>query len=322
MATGNSRARRVGEARRALAALGFDGTQSNELAARVLLAVLGLGPTAAWATATNASLTIRNMIDWIGAHYPPRPAENTRETVRDEVVKHFVHHGLLEKNTDDPSRATTSKKTNYRVEASALALFRSFGSARWDLERAAYEQRSEGIRRELERRREQVLVPVRLPDGSEFRLSAGGQSPLIAAVIEQFAPRFVPGCEVLYLGDAAGKHSMMQTERLAALGLRFEPAAKMPDVVLYDARREWLVIVEAVSSDGPIDPKRRTDLKALFAGFERGLVFVTAFADRASARPFLSRLAWETEVWFASHPEHMMHLNGERFLGPYPDTQR
>ncbi|MFO0605491.1 MAG: BsuBI/PstI family type II restriction endonuclease [Polyangiales bacterium] len=322
MATGRSRAGRVDEARHALAALGFEGTQSNELAARVLLALLGLRPTSAWATAASTSLTIRNIIDWIGDHYPPRPAENTRETVRDEVVKHFVHHGLLEKNTDDPARATTSAKTNYRVEPHALTLFRSFGTPCWEQERAAYEQRAEGIRRELERRREQVLVPVRLPDGGEFKLSAGGQSPLIAKVIEEFAPRFVPGGEVLYLGDTAGKHTMMQTERLAALGLRFDPAAKMPDVVLYDDRRKWLVIVEAVFSDGPIDPKRRTELKALFAGFKRGLVFVTAFEDRVAARPFFAHLAWETEVWFASHPEHMVHFNGERFLGPYPDTQR
>ncbi|MBX3745566.1 MAG: hypothetical protein KF833_09685 [Verrucomicrobiae bacterium] len=66
--------------------------------------------------------------------------------------------------------------------------------------------------------------------------------------------------------------------------------------------------------------KRRKELKVLFAGCRAGLVFVTAFENRRRMQSFLSQIAWESEVWIAEDPDHMIHFNGERFLGPYPDV--
>jgi hypothetical protein len=80
------------------------------------------------------------------------------------------------------------------------------------------------------------------------------------------------------------------------------------------------LLVEAVTSAGPIDGKRRSELKALFKGCKAGLVFVTAFADRANYLRFATQIGWETEVWIADSPDHIIHFNGERFLGPYPDV--
>ena len=94
----------------------------------------------------------------------------------------------------------------------------------------------------------------------------------------------------------------------------------MPDVVVYDSRRNWLVLIEAVTSAGPVDGKRRKELKELFAGSTAGLVFVTAFTSRDTMRSFLAHISWETEVWIAEAPDHLIHFNGERFLGPYPDV--
>ena len=104
------------------------------------------------------------------------------------------------------------------------------------------------------------------------------------------------------------------------LGVVIDSAAKMPDVVVHDPKREWLVIGEAVTSAGVVDGKRRRELKDLFAGFRSGLVFVTAFETRDAMGRFLSQISWETEVWIAEDPDHVVHFNGERFLGPYPDT--
>lgn len=145
--------------------------------------------------------------------------------------------------------------------------------------------------------------------------------PLSDAIVQSMIPKWFPDAQVLYVGDTAAKHSKTNLAGLAALGVTLAPAAKMPDVVLHDVKRNWLVIVEAVASDGPVDGKRRMELKQLFSGFKNGLVFVTAFEDKAKMRAFLPDLAWETEVWLASDPAHMIHLNGERFLGPYEDTK-
>ena len=106
----------------------------------------------------------------------------------------------------------------------------------------------------------------------------------------------------------------------ARLGVILDSAAKMPDVVVHDARRDWLLLIEAVTTAGPVDGKRRKELKELFAQARAGLVFVTAFETRRSMQSFLSLISWETEVWVAEAPDHWIHFNGERFLGPYPDA--
>ncbi len=94
----------------------------------------------------------------------------------------------------------------------------------------------------------------------------------------------------------------------------------MPDVVVHFVAKNWLLLVEAVTSHGPVSPKRMSELKALFAGSKAGLVFVTAFPNRKTLLKYLDQIAWETEVWVADSPDHMIHFNGERFLGPYPDA--
>ena len=91
----------------------------------------------------------------------------------------------------------------------------------------------------------------------------------------------------------------------------------MPDVVLDYPEREWLVLVESVTSHGPVDGKRHEELARLFAKSKAGLVYVTAFPSRVIMARYLGKIAWETEVWCADAPSHLIHFNGERFLGPY-----
>ncbi len=264
--------------------------------------------------------TIREIINFIGDHYPPRPAENTRETVRDEVVKYFVTHGLLVRNADDPMRPTNSSKTNYRLSHEALPVCQAKKSGGFEKTLAKFLSGAEGVRAELNRTRTMALLPVRTTTGEVF-LSPGAQSPIIKAILEQFAPRFVPGATLLYVGDTASKFAIYEKTDFAKLGLIFDSSEKMPDVVFHDTNRGWLVLVEAVASDGAVDGKRRMELKKLFSTNEAGLVFVTAFADRANLRKHIADVAWETEVWLADAPEHMIHLNGVLFPGPYDDVK-
>lgn len=312
--------RKLKDAMTILRALGFGPRQSNEVAGYVLLAMLDLGRRTDWKDAADPLRGITPIIDFVAAKYRLRYAPNTRETIRDEAVKYFVEEGLLVKNPDNPARPTNSGKTVYQIEKAALRLCRTFKTPQWDGALERYLAAREEIKRELQRARELARIPVLLPDGGQITLSPGGQNPLIKAFIEEFCRRYVPGGTVLYVGDAENKFQHYEAEYFMRLGIEVDSAAKMPDVVVHDPKREWLVIGEAVTSAGVVDGKRRRELKELFGGFRSGLVFVTAFATRADMGRFLGQISWETEVWIAEDADHVVHFNGERFLGPYPDT--
>lgn len=312
--------RKLKDATAILRALGFGPRQSNEVAGYVLLAMLDLGRRTDWKDAADPLRGITPIIEFVAEKYRLRYAPNTRETIRDEAVKYFVEEGLLVKNPDNPSRPTNSGKTVYQIEQAALRLCRTFKTPQWDGALQRYLAAREEIKRELQRARDLARIPVLLPDGGLITLSPGGQNPLIKAFIEEFCPRYVPGGTVLYVGDAENKFQHYEADYFMRLGIEIDTAAKMPDVVVHDSKREWLVIGEAVTSAGVVDGKRRRELKDLFAGFRSGLVFVTAFATRADMGRFLSQISWETEVWIAEDADHVVHFNGVRFLGPYSDT--
>ncbi|MCZ7592702.1 MAG: restriction endonuclease [Kiritimatiellae bacterium] len=313
-------ARKLKEAMAILRSMGFGPRQSNEVAGYVLLALLDLGPYDDWTGAQDPLRGITPIIDFVANKYRLRYAPNTRETIRDEAVKYFVEEGLLVKNPDDPNRPTNSGKTVYQIEPTALRLCRTFKAPGWAASLKRYSESRDEIKRELRRARDIARIPVRLPSGGEITLSPGGQNPLIKSFIENFCTRFIQGGVVLYVGDAENKFQHFEADYFKRLGVVIDSAAKMPDVVVYDPNRRWLVIGEAVTSAGVVDGKRRRELKDLFSGFPSGLVFVTAFETRDAMGRFLSQISWETEVWIAEAPDHVVHFNGERFLGPYPDT--
>lgn len=315
-----ARKRKLAEATEILKALGFGPRQSNEVAAYAFLALLDLAPNTPWSAASNPLRGITPIIEFIAKTYGVRYAPNTRETIRDEAVKYFVETGLLLRNPDDPSRPTNSARTVYQLEPTALALVRTYGTKKWPAQLKEYLANRAKIRRTLERKRNLARIPVKLPSDKTVTLSPGGQNPLIKQIVEQFCPRFSPGATIVYIGDAESKFLHLDAAYLEGLGVVIAPSAKMPDVVVHDKKRNWLLLVEAVTSAGAVDWKRRNELKELFRGCKAGLVFVTAFETRRAMQSFLSRISWETEVWVAEAPDHLIHFDGERFLGPYPDA--
>lgn len=315
-----SRKQRLAEAMEALAALQFGSRQRNETAAYTLLALLDLQFDMAWAEAQAPLCGITPVIAFIAAAYGVRYAPNTRESIRDDAVKFFVEEGLLLRNPDDPRRPTNSGKTVYQIEPTALALFRKMGTPDWRKALQQYLVSRESIKHEIARKRNLARVSVVLPKGSRVALSPGGQNPLIKAIIEHFCPAFAPGGVVMYIGDTENKFVHMEVAGLASLGITLDSAAKIPDVIVHYAAKNWLLLIEAVTSAGPVDGKRRKELKDLFAGSKAGLVFVTAFENRSTMQSFVSHIAWESEVWIAEDPDHMIHFNGDRFLGPYSDV--
>lgn len=161
------------------------------------------------------------------------------------------------------------------------------------------------------------MIPLTMADDKQIALSPGRHSELIRAVVEDFAPRFVPGGILLYVGDTGKKWSYFDENILTSLGVKFDSHGKMPDVIFYDVKNDWLLLVESVTSHGPVDGKRHDELERLFSRAKPGLVYVTAFPNRSIMARHMGNIAWETEVWLADAPSHLIHFNGDRFLGPH-----
>ena len=310
-------AKRVSEALNILQALEVPREQQNERSALTLLALLDMTPPKRWADAEAPMLGITEMMNYFQKHFGKRYAPNTRETVRRFTVHQFVQMGLVLANPDDPRRPVNSPDTRYQVAPTLLKLAREYGSRSWGESLKGFVNSSEALRRLQPRERKMELIPVRLPDGGELKLTAGGQNELVKGIVEDFCPRFTPGGVLAYVGDTGKKQRHFEEGYLKRLGLTFDEHGKMPDVLVHLPKKNWLVLIEAVTSHGPIGLKRHNELKDLFKVGNAGLVFVTAFLTRRTMTKYLSEIAWETEVWIAEAPSHIIHFNGERFLGPY-----
>lgn len=308
---------RVEDARIVLETLGMDAERSNERSALVLLALLRLTPAESWAEAANPMLGTRAIMDFIRDEYGKDYAPNTRETVRRFTLHQFVEAQLVVQNPDEPQRPVNSPKWNYQVTGEALDVLRAYGTDAWQSATDRYLADLPGLKARYAAAREMDRIPLTLPDGSIFTLTPGGQNVLLKAMVEDFCPRFTPGGQVLYIGDAGDKWALFERETLSSLNVEVDEHGKMPDLVIYLPDRNWLVLLEAASSHGPVDSKRQAELADLFAQSTAGLVYVSCFPDRAEFRKYVDKIAWESEVWCADHPTHMIHYNGERFLGPY-----
>jgi hypothetical protein len=297
--------------------LGLPRAQQNERSALSLLALLNLTPGKPWAQAENPLVGITPIMDWARKHYGKEYAPNTRETFRRQTMHQFCDAGVALYNPDKPDRTVNSPKAVYQVEPAALKLLRSFGTDQWHDNLIAYLAARETLVAKYAMEREQNRIPVEIAPGKEISLSPGEHSELIRAIIEDFAPRFAPGSVLVYAGDTGDKWGYFDAALLAELGVDVDSHGKMPDVVLHFTEKNWLLLVESVTSHGPVDGKRHAELAKLFAGSKAGLVYVTAFPNRSIMGRYLGEIAWETEVWVADAPSHLIHFNGMRFLGPY-----
>lgn len=308
---------RVAQAKRVLAALNFDEVRQNERSARTLLALLHLTPETPWAEATNPMLGIKAIREWIGAHFGFGYADNSRESIRKETLHQFVDATLIVENPDQPGRPINSPNWCYQVTDLALDLLRTFEEPGFEERLKKYLAEIPGLRAQYAKARTMNRIPVTLPSGEMVTLSPGGQNVLIKQMIEDFCELFTPGGTVLYVGDADEKYAFFEEDTLRELGVIVLQRGKMPDLVVHLPDKNWLVLLEAASSHGPVSATRHHELSTLFGSSSAGLVYVSCFPSREEVRRYIAQIAWETEVWCADNPTHLIHFNGERFLGPY-----
>lgn len=309
----------IEDALKILAILGLPRTQQNDRSALSLLAILNLTPEKKWHQAESPLIGITPIMDWIRQHYQKDYAPNTRETIRRQTMHQFVSAGIALYNPDDPLRSVNSPKAVYQIESFTLDLLRSFETDHWTAKLEDYFSQRQSLAARYARERDLNRIPIKLSQDEQILLTPGSHSELIKAIIEEFGSRFVPSGILIYVGDTGKKWGYFDQEILSKLNVSIDSHGKMPDVVIYYPEKNWLILVEAVTSHGPVNGKRHEELKNLFADSSAGLVFVTAFPNRSLMARYLSEIAWETEVWTADAPSHLIHFNGIRFLGPYKD---
>jgi adenine-specific DNA-methyltransferase len=253
--------------------------------------------------------------------YRKEYAANSRETIRRQTVHQFEQARLIDRNPDDPTRPTNSGETRYQLTEGAAEVLRAFDRRDFSKKCEQFLERHGSLTEAYERARKLYKVPVTLPNGSKVELSPGVHNELQRLIVEDFAPRFAPGSVVLYLGDTAEKRLLVHTNILKTLNIPEMNHDKLPDVVLWDKERNWLFLVEAVTTHGPVSPKRHAELEAMLKDCPAGRVYVTAFMNFGGFKKYASEIVWESEVWIAEFPDHMIHFNGDKFLGPYPPLQ-
>jgi len=313
----NEKNDRVQAALKIILSLGLPKAQQNERSALSLLALLNLTPEKTWAEADNHLIGITPIMDWIRQYYQKDYAPNTRETIRRQTMHQFVDAGIALYNPDQPDRPVNSPKAVYQIEPAALTLLRSFDTNEWHDNLTNYLSERETLAARYAKEREQNRIPVQIRPEKKITLSPGEHSELIRAIIEDFSPRFAPGCVLVYVGDTGDKWGYYDAALLSGLGVDVDSHGKMPDVVLHYTKKNWLLLIESVTSHGPVDGKRHSELTHLFSDAKVGLVYVSAFPNRMVMARYLADIDWETEVWVADAPSHLIHFDGERFLGPY-----
>lgn len=308
---------KIQQALEILATLGMPRSQQNERSALTFLALLNLTPEKDWNDAERPVLGVTPIMNWCRDAYGKEYAPNTRETFRRQTLHQFVDGGIATYNPDQPDRPVNSPRASYQIAQELFECVRLYGTEAWEPAIQKWLENRETLVAQYAMEREMSMIPLTLEDGTEIKLSPGVHSKLISDIVMEFGPRFVPGAEVIYLGDTGAKEDFFRKSRLADLGVTVDRKGKLPDAVLYWPAKDWLLLIESVTSHGPVDGKRHGELKSLFGGASPGLVYVTAFPDRATMNKFLPEISWETEVWVADAPTHMIHFNGDRFLGPH-----
>lgn len=297
--------------------LGLPRNQQNERSALTLLALADIGPRTPWKKTARPMVRIWDIMAFMRERYGKDYAANSRETIRRQTIHQFEQARMVNRNPDDPTRPTNSGKTVYQLTGEVMPLLKAYRTPAFEKELKSLITRFSSLQEAYRRSREGLRVPLTLPDGSVVYLSPGEHNVLQVAILEQLGPRFAPGAAVLYVGDTALKHVVYEAAELKKIGVSITPHDKLPDAVLYASKKNWLYLIEAVTSHGPVSPKRYRELEKMLAHCTAARVYITAFLSIQDFRKYATDIAWETEVWIADNPDHMIHFNGPEFLGPY-----
>lgn len=295
--------------------LGMPPKQQSIICVFSLLAMANIKKDMPWSAATNEWIRIHDIIAFTSEYYGVVYAENSRETFRKQALHPFRNAALIEDN----GMATNSPNYRYRITNEFLNVIKELTDDSVASEPGTALQmfmaNHESLSAIYASKKRMQKMPVRI-NHDEFTFSPGKHNELQKSIIEEFAPRFAPNSECLYVGDTVQKDLVKNIEKLSELGFEITLHDKMPDVVLYREDKDWIYFIESITSVSPMDPKRILEIETMTKNVSSGKIYISAFLDFSTFKKFSDQLAWETEVWIADMPDHMIHLNGDKFLGP------
>lgn len=283
------------------------------------LAVVGV--TKDWKQAKssidNRHLKTRDIISFVNANFEEKISSGSYDDIRRKDLKLLVLADLVINSGDNPNAATNDPTRGYALHPDFKEVVVNFGEAIWDEKLAGFNKHKPDLAETLARKRTLNLIPILLPNGKPIELSLGDHNVLQKQIIEHFLPRFGSDCEVLYIGDTSNK--MLHVEKDSLNKLKFFELShdELPDIIAYSKKNNWLYLIEAVHGSGPMSEIRVHELKKILKDCTAELIFITAFLSRPVFKKWLTDIAWETEVWIADNPDHMIHFNGHKFLGSY-----
>ena len=261
------------------------------------------------------ALKTRDIINYVNRHFHEKISSGSYDDIRRKDIKLLTIAEIILQSS--PNSATNDSTRGYSINPTYAELIRSYGTANWETIVSERLKNSESLSKKLKRERTIRKVTVTLPSGGELSFSAGEHNDLQKAIIEEFLPKYGYGAEILYVGDTSDKYLYLEAERLKELNFFEISHDELPDVVAYSKDKNWLYLIEAVHSSGPISEIRLLQLNKLTENCTAEIVYVTAFLNKQKFRQFIADIAWETEVWIADNSDHLIHFNGDKFLGPY-----
>ena len=308
---------KIDDAHEILKELGLPAVQQNEISAITLLALCDIKPRDSWSKASRASLHVTNgILAFCKKVYKREYTPNNGETYRRLVLNQFVKSGIADYNPDNPSLPVNSPNAHFAITNDALEAIRNYGTKVWKETSARFKSEVGELSKLYLKERTQILIPVQLSNGKMLTLSSGKHNIVQVAIIQDFAARFANGSEVLYLSDTVNKDLYVDKKVLKEIGIPITVHSKLPDVILFDRKRNWLFLIEAVTSHGPLSPTRNVELEELLTNCKCGKAYFTAFPNFHEFKKHSTNIAWGTGVWLVDFPEHMIHYNGDRFFGP------
>jgi len=285
--------------------------------AKAFLAVAGMKAGSTWTEARSDNrLRSRDVIHWMNQYLGESISSGSYDDIRRKHLYLPVEAGLVLKSAGNENAATNDGTRSYALSPETAELLRSFGTKQWASSLENFLAGRELLADALRRVRLQTRIAISIGT-KELLFGPGEHNELQKKIIEEFLPCFGHGAEVLYVGDTEDKLAYIEELRLQQIGFFELSHDKLPDVLAYSATKNWLYLIEAVHSANPITELRKRALERVTATCTAEIVFVTAFLTRQSFRRFAREVAWETEVWIAESPDHLIHFNGDKFLGPH-----
>ena len=301
--------------------IGIPVNNTNRKLERMSKACLAVGKvinnfTEAISSESGEYYRTRDIINFENEHYGENISSGSYDDIRRQDLKLLVEGGIVVSSSSSEEQATNNPSRGYALAPAFAHLIHQYNSPSWDEALAEFVERTKSLKEELERRRELLKVPVTLPGGKTIDLSYGEHNDLQKAIIEVFLPLFGFGAEVWYVGDTKDKFLHLEKEALESINFFTLEHEELPDVVAYSKSKNLLYLIEAYHSTGEWSEVRVRKIKRKLeeSHCTANIVFFTAFENKNVFKLKAKDIAWETEVWIADNPEHLIHFNGYKFI--------